>query len=82
MQPSDVVLYTTREFSLSQQIKTLPSMDGFLGDGIGGGEAIEDPFWTGTHTASNTDEGIPLVAPSSRVSLKRSASEGDGFVGM
>jgi hypothetical protein len=65
MQPSDVVLYTTREFALGQQIKTLPSMDGFLGDGVGGGEAIEDPFWTGTHTTSSQDERIPLVVSSS-----------------
>jgi hypothetical protein len=79
MQPSDVVLYTTREFALSQQIKTLPLMDEFPGDGVGGGKATKDLFWTDTYMVSKE---IPLVAPFSQVSLKRSTSEGDGFVGM
>ena len=44
---SDVVFYTTETFNLGHQIRATQSTDGFLGDALGGNEAVEDPLWSG-----------------------------------
>ena len=44
---SNVVLYTTEAFNLGHQIRAVQSTDGFLGDTLGGNEAVEDPLWSG-----------------------------------
>ena len=76
---SNVVLYATEAFNLGHQIRAVQSTDGFLGDTLGGNEAVEDPLWSGTHTSKSRGRIVTPTDLSGPERLKRLASEGDHF---
>ena len=73
---SDVVFYTTETFNLGHQIRATQSTDGFLGDALGGNEAVEDLLWSGTHTAGSQGR---VTTPTGSERLKRSVLDGEQF---
>src|SRR5882762_7268557 len=75
-----IVFYTARTFDFGQQIRITQSADGFLGDGIGGSERVEDPFWSGTGRVGEGVRDTPGVDSVSADDLKRPVPDGDDFV--
>jgi hypothetical protein len=75
-----IVFYTTRAFDFGQQICATQSTDGFLGDGIGGSEHVEDPFWSGTGRVGEGVRDVPGANSASTDALKRPMPDGDDFV--
>ena len=75
-----IVFYATSTFDFRQQIRITQSADGFLGDGIGGSERIEDPFWSGTGGVGEGVHGAPGVDSASTDSWKRPVPDGDDSI--
>ena len=75
----NTVFYTTRTFDLKQQIESVQSTEGFLGDTIGDGAAVEDPLWGGTRAVGGKAGYIDLPSGSGN---KRQVPEGGDFQGV
>jgi len=74
----DAIFYTTRTFDFGRQIDVVQSSDGFLGDSIGGGAAVEDPLWRGTHSIGSEVPASIAIGSLSTGGIKRSAPDSGG----
>ena len=72
----NTVFYVTRTFDLGQQIQATQSADGFLRGDLVEGEAVEDPFWSGTRTVGHEAISAPSANLPGLNTLKRLAPEG------